>query len=370
MRLQASSISLQASQKGRREVVSTAAAATLASILTVPNLADAEIPGIAGQSPKTILITGASSGIGFDAVSRFVSLGHTVHVPCRNLEKSNSIKDRLFSMSELPGTCVTGVCDLSDLNSIQQYANSLKSSNVKLDAVCLNAGLAPGISNKIARRTKQGFEETVGVNHFGHFKLMGLLKQESLLTQNSRVTITASGVHDPDSPGGQQGSKATLGDLSGLESQGRDCEMIDGGAYDPDKAYKDSKLCNVFFARELQKRNPNLMVNSFTPGLIVSTGLFRDQNPLFTKVFDVLATNVFKVGESVTWGGGALAYIALSDDIKTFGGYYGSKPGSSKFGDSAYGSAFSVDAVSKEVTEGEKKQQRLWELSEKLIQIS
>ena len=155
MRLQASSISLQASQMGRREVVSTAAAATLASILTVPNLAGAEIPGIAGQSPKTILITGASSGIGFDAVSRFVSLGHTVHVPCRNLEKSNSIKDRLSSMSDLPGTCVTGVCDLSDLNSIQQYANNLKSSNVKLDAVCLNAGLAPGISNKIARRTKQ-----------------------------------------------------------------------------------------------------------------------------------------------------------------------------------------------------------------------
>ena len=152
MRLQATQM---ASQMGRREVVSTAAAATLASILTVPNLAGAEIPGIAGQSPKTILITGASSGIGFDAVSRFVSLGHTVHVPCRNLEKSNSIKDRLSSMSDLPGTCVTGVCDLSDLNSIQQYANNLKSSNVKLDAVCLNAGLAPGISNKIARRTKQ-----------------------------------------------------------------------------------------------------------------------------------------------------------------------------------------------------------------------
>jgi protochlorophyllide reductase len=54
--------------------------------------------------------------------------------------------------------------------------------------------------------------------------------------------VTASGVHDPDSPGGAQGSKATLGDLSGLKNQGRFCEMIDGGSFDADKAYKDSKV--------------------------------------------------------------------------------------------------------------------------------
>ncbi|GMH77455.1 hypothetical protein TL16_g07415, partial [Triparma laevis f. inornata] len=331
----------------------------------LPSVARAEIPGIAGQSPKTILITGASSGIGFDAVSRFVSLGHTVYASARNLEKSESIKTRISS--DLPGTCITGVCDLSDLSSVTAYADRLKANGVKFDCACLNAGLAPGISRKTPERTKEGFEMTVGVNHFGHFKLMSLLKPS--LKENSRVTITASGVHDPDSPGGQQGSKATLGDLKGLEEIGRDCEMIDGGAYDPDKAYKDSKLCNVFFTRELQKRNPNLQVNCFTPGLIVSTGLFRDQNPIFTKVFDVAATNVFKVGESIEWGGGALAYIALSEDVKTYGGYYGSKPGSSKYGDAAYGSSFSVDTVSKEVAEGEKKQQRLWELSEKLVNL-
>jgi protochlorophyllide reductase len=54
--------------------------------------------------------------------------------------------------------------------------------------------------------------------------------------------VTASGVHDPESPGGQQGALATLGDLKGLEQDGRNCEMLDGGAFNPDKAYKDSKV--------------------------------------------------------------------------------------------------------------------------------
>jgi protochlorophyllide reductase len=54
--------------------------------------------------------------------------------------------------------------------------------------------------------------------------------------------VTASGVHDPESPGGQQGALATLGDLKGLEQNGRSCEMIDGGTFNADKAYKDSKV--------------------------------------------------------------------------------------------------------------------------------
>jgi protochlorophyllide reductase len=61
-------------------------------------------------------------------------------------------------------------------------------------------------------------------------------------TNTGRIVVTASGVHDPESPGGGQGSKATLGGLSGLKNQGRFFEMIDGGAFDADKAYKDSKV--------------------------------------------------------------------------------------------------------------------------------
>ena len=70
--------------------------------------------------------------------------------------------------------------------------------------------------------------------------------------------------------------------------------MVDGGTYNGDKAYKDSKLCNILFTRELQRRlesseaTKNIVVNSFSPGLITSSGFFRYQSPLFSKVGSLL----------------------------------------------------------------------------------
>ena len=285
--------------------------------------------GAKASGQQTILLTGATpGGIGFEAAKRFLLSGHTVILPARKLAKSALT---VAALEGLPGKACAAECDLGSLASIASFVNSLKGT--PLDTVCLNAGLAPSISQKVVSRTADGFEETVGVNHFGHFALMEY-GVRGMVKKGGRVVITASGVHDPDSPGGKQGSLATLGELKGLEAQGRSCEMINGGPYDPDKAYKDSKLCNVFYTRELQKRCPDLSVNCFTPGLIVGTGLFRNQNKVFTKVFDVAATNLLKVGESVEWGGGALAYMALSPDLDSSRGkYYGAKPGASKDGE-------------------------------------
>lgn len=63
-----------------------------------------------------------------------------------------------------------------------------------------------------------------------------------MLANNGNIVVTASSVHDPESPGGAQGMHAALGNLDGLELQGKACEMIDGSAFDADKAYKDSKV--------------------------------------------------------------------------------------------------------------------------------
>lgn len=111
---------------------------------------------------------------------------------------------------------------------------------------------------------------------------------------SGRIVVTSSSVHDPDSPGGGQGTLATLGDFIGFEKAVSDktgrFDMVDGGVFNADKAYKDSKLCNVLFTRELQRRLKSsdkygsIKVNSLTPGLIVGTGLFREQNKIFTKV--------------------------------------------------------------------------------------
>ena len=173
-------------------------------------------------------------------------------------------------------------CDLADLKSIDSFVNELKKTSsgeegrMMFDAVCYNAGLSRNTAATDVLRTKQGFELTVGTNHFGHFYLnhlmMPLIKKDG-----GRMVVTASGVHDPDSPGGAQGIPATLGDLAGLEQavargDGK-FDMVDGGEFNADKAYKDSKLCNVLFTRELQRRlkesGSNVKVNCFNPGLIV-----------------------------------------------------------------------------------------------------
>ena len=108
-----------------------------------------------------------------------------------------------------------------------------------------------------------------------------------------------------------------------------------------------------------------MVANCFNPGLIVGTGLFRDQNPVFTKLFDFAATDLIKVGESPSFGGGCLAYMTTVD---TKGSYYTSPPGSVKFGDSAYGNQFTVETVSKEAQD-DAKARRFWELSARELGI-
>jgi protochlorophyllide reductase len=84
-------------------------------------------------------------------------------------------------------------------------------------------------------------------------------------------TVACRQVHDPLSAGGKIGVGATLGQLKGLEA-GPSFEMVSGDPYDPDKAYKDSKLCNVLFARELarrlQQQGSPVCVTAFGPGTI------------------------------------------------------------------------------------------------------
>jgi protochlorophyllide reductase len=343
-------------EPSRRQVLDSAASLTLSSLLI------GQRPAIA-EEPLTIVMTGANSGIGLEATKRLAQQGHKIVLVCRTMEKAQSTID---SLKDFGGTLVPAECDLTNLSSIQSFAKSL---DVKIDRLCLNAGVARNIAATDCARTADGFELTVGTNHFGHFYLNSLLLPK--LDANGRIVVTASIVHDPESPGGDQGELATLGDLNGLSDLGKNCEMIDGGEFNAEKAYKDSKLCNVLFTRELQRRlgakNSNIAVNCYNPGLIVGTQLYRDQNALLRKLFDFAATDLLKVGETPSWGGGCLTYMTTKVNSK--GLYYSSDPGSSKYGDSAYGNQFDAVDVSKEAQDDEKAK-RLWELSEKALGLS
>jgi len=310
---------------------------------------------LSAAAPRNIIITGANSGVGLAGAKILTAAGHRVTLACRTQAKADAAAAACMEWSGSHATRSGGIakgaeCDLASLESIRRFAESRKGS--PLDSLVLNAGLARGTAETDVKRTAEGFEETIGVNHLGHFYLASLLLPTLAASSKKppRLVITASPVtavreqrgknqaeapdclphqvHDPSSGGGNVGSPAGVGDLSGLRA-GKDFAMVDGGAYDPDKAYKDSKLCNMLFMAEASRRFAPLgvTVNAFSPGLIADPkGFFRNQNQLFGTVFNAI-TQVVGVAETNEFGGSALAYMAVDpslDDVT--GGWYDTLP--------------------------------------------
>jgi len=194
--------------------------------------------------PKTVIITGANSGIGFSACKELAATNQwNVIMACRSLAKGN---EALKQISEKAGrsNVIVMELDLASLNGVRSFAERISTTYKNIDVLACNAGIQLTASNKNVQRTVDGFESTIGINHLGHFLLLRLL-QKSI---KSRVVLVGSGVHNPAEAGGNVGSAATLGDLRGLELGFKaPIAMIDGGEYDGDKAYKDSKLVRAIF---------------------------------------------------------------------------------------------------------------------------
>ena len=254
--------------------------------------------------PLNIFITGASSGIGFQATLKLISFGHNVILPCKNILRANETLTNIFN--QLPfnlskkGNIYTPIMDLSDLNSIDSLCADVRKRRLNIDILILNAGLQY-TGSKIPKRSAQGIELTFAVNHLSHFYLTQNLLPFISNNKYSKIIITSSEVHNPMSSGGKVGAKASLGNLSGLAS-GSGFEMIDGSQFNADKAYKDSKLCNILFAKELSKRlkknSLRIPVIAWAPGLVISRnsqGFFRysrKYNPLGQILFAFLARDL------------------------------------------------------------------------------
>ena len=177
-----------------------------------------------------ILITGGSSGIGFQAVLQLISLGHNIILPCKNILRANNVLTRIFnqfqSNSSNKGNIYTLEMDLSDFKSIDTFCAEVKKRRLNIDVLILNAGLQY-TGSKLPRRSAQGIELTFAVNHLSHFYLTQNLLPFLNRNNNSKIIITSSEVHNPMSSGGRVGAKASLGNLSGLASFS-EFEMIDG----------------------------------------------------------------------------------------------------------------------------------------------
>ncbi|ABB49695.1 NADPH-protochlorophyllide oxidoreductase [Prochlorococcus marinus str. MIT 9312] len=288
---------------------------------------------------KNILITGGNSGIGFFAIVNLLKTKNNLYILIKSEFRKNDFLIRIekyFEKNYLSKYLnIIENCDLSDLENIKKIKDYLISKNIFLDVVILNAGLQY-TGSFYPKVSKQGIELTFAVNHLAHFYLINIIKDFVSNKEESRIIITSSDVHDPKSSGGNIGKKAGLNNLVDFRKKvaGRFLN------FNADESYKNSKLCNILFAKELAKKfkisSSKISVITWAPGLVIpddDSGFFRYSkcfNLFGYFIFSKVAKNILGISESVENAGKILseivfdssfnniAYIHLSNKLISF----------------------------------------------------
>lgn len=285
---------------------------------------------------KTAIITGGNSGIGLEAAKVLARRGAQIVLAVRNTEKGTIAQKRISNNS--PGARVEVMnLDLADLQNVRSFAEKFKSRFHSLDLLINNAGVMMPPYTK----TKDGFELQFGGNHLGHFALTGLLLPLLAKTPGSRVVTIASLAHN----------RGVI-DFANLDgSQG----------YQAKKFYNQSKLANLLFALELDKRLkqhglPTISV-ACHPG-ISATNIFKLSKrdaPLFLRK---LANRFLQPPEM-----GALMTIYAATEPGLEGGEYIGPDGK------GYRKGYPALETPHPVAHDEELWKRLWEVSEELTGV-
>ncbi|MDQ6821159.1 MAG: oxidoreductase [Actinomycetota bacterium] len=187
-----------------------------------PRWTAADIPD---QSGRVALVTGANSGLGLVTATALARAGATVLLACRDTVKGEQARATIEH-----GDARVIELDLADLGSVRRCADAVAERHPRLDLLINNAGvMAPP-----RRVTKDGFESQLGTNHLGHFALTGLLLGTLLAAPEPRVVTVSSGMH--------RIGRIAFDDLQAERS------------YRAWRAYGQSKLANLMFCFELQRR--------------------------------------------------------------------------------------------------------------------
>lgn len=201
---------------------------------------------IPNQTGRIALVTGANSGLGFETTRLLAAKGAHIVMAVRNMSKGETARDAV--LKETPTASLELMpLDLGSLNSVREFAQAFLAKYDHLHMLFNNAGVMAMPRSE----TEDGFEMQFGVNHLGHFALTGLLLPAIVNTPDARVVTTTSTA--------QYTGDVNFDDLMGEQS------------YSRYGAYSQSKLANVLFAFELQRKFEQAGVNaqSFTaqPGL-------------------------------------------------------------------------------------------------------
>ena len=194
---------------------------------------------------RIAMVTGGNSGMGKATVAALADRGFTVIMLCRSLARGEAALQELIEKKDRDIKLMQ--CDLGRMEDIRRFTDEFKSLYPKLDVLVNNAG----VISLDRRETYDGLEEQFGVNHIGHFLLT--LRLLDLMEKGSRIIVVASGAHK-------------VGKI-----HFEDYNLTKG--FNVMKAYGQSKLANVLFARELAMRvkERGITVNCCHPGAVATS---------------------------------------------------------------------------------------------------
>ncbi|WP_433167622.1 oxidoreductase [Kribbella sp. CA-247076] len=262
----------------------------------------ADIPDLAG---RRALVTGATSGLGYETALELLRHGADVLIAARDPEKAASAAERLAHASSSEPTVVE--LDLADLTSVEKAADQVGKTYDRLDLLVNNAGvMAPPY-----RQTADGFELQLGTNHLGHFALTGRLLPLLLKAPAPRVVTVSSFMH-------KTARGITAADFRQPQR-----------GYSKWVAYGKSKLANLLFMLELDRRaraaGSTLLSVGAHPGY-ASTHLQAAGPELAGRAFEARVWEGINkvVAQSAAAGAWPSLYAATSPEARP-GGYYGPK---------------------------------------------
>lgn len=285
------------------------------------------IEDIPNQTGRTVVITGATSGVGQATAQVLADKGARIVIGARNLAKAEEVVPRLGDNAE------ARMLDLADLDSVRAFAEAWHDP---IDILINNAG----VMAVPLTRTAQGFELQFGTNHLGHFAFTGLLLERLLPVRNSRVVTVSSGAH-------RIRAAIHFDDLQWEK------------AYSRVGAYGQSKLANLLFTYELQRR----LIGAQTIALAAHPGgsnteLSQNSPALIRPILDIVFPLITQDA-----AGGALPTLRAATDPGALGGQYYGPDGLAEMRGNPKVVASSAQSHDTDV------QRRLWAVSEELTGV-
>ena len=288
---------------------------------------------ILSQKGRIVIVTGSSSGIGYETARVLANKQASVIIAVRNLDKGNKALAKIIQQNKDADVQVMEL-DLANLASVKNFAENFQKNYSRLDLLINNAGvMIPPYA-----KTRDGFELQFGTNHLGHFALTGQLLKLLISTQGSRIVNVSSGAHNF--------GKIDFDDLNWEKRN-----------YAQWTAYGDSKLANLYFTyeldRKLKEQGINTLVTASHPGW-TATELQRTAGDVMKYLNGIFAQNI-------TMGALPTLRAAIEEGLK--GAEYFGPNGFMEIG------GYPVKVESNELSKDRAIAQKLWLVSEKLTEV-